>query len=412
MRLTKQFMWLLIGQVFYNLSQWGLLIILAKLGNPEEVGRFSLGLAITAPIFAFSNMELRNLLATETNQDYSFQIYWGLRIIATLIGITLVFLVALIGGYSSDTTIVMVGVGLAKGFESLSDLLQGLMQQKGQLERVGQSQLLKSVFTLVCFGGVYRISESLALAVGAMTLVWLVIWLLFDLRVAAQLELNDGLHPSFKPAFFNRILKTTLPLSFSVFIGTLTLSLPRYYIEAYHGENALGYFSALFYLKAAASLLFIAIQQTMITRMAVYYKTSPSDFRRLLGYLFWFSLVVTAFAVLVIAILGRSLLHLFYGAAYAEQFQVFVWLMVGVGPSYMQGFLTAAILVMRSTQALLYIQIINTLITLIFSALLIPNGGILGASQVLLITTGLNILLMLIHVLYKNFERLKHDSDF
>lgn len=71
--LRKNFSWALNGAIFYVLSQWALLIILAKLGGPTVVGRYTLGLAITAPIILLSNLQLRTLLASDVQEIFPSQ---------------------------------------------------------------------------------------------------------------------------------------------------------------------------------------------------------------------------------------------------------------------------------------------------------------------------------------------------
>jgi hypothetical protein len=44
------FLWTLSGNVVYAACQWGMLVVLAKLGTHQMVGEFALALAITAPI--------------------------------------------------------------------------------------------------------------------------------------------------------------------------------------------------------------------------------------------------------------------------------------------------------------------------------------------------------------------------
>ncbi|MGI8856402.1 MAG: hypothetical protein ACR2JW_11675, partial [Thermomicrobiales bacterium] len=48
--LRANFSWTFVGNVVYAACQWGMLVVLAKLGSPEVVGQFALGLAITAPV--------------------------------------------------------------------------------------------------------------------------------------------------------------------------------------------------------------------------------------------------------------------------------------------------------------------------------------------------------------------------
>lgn len=68
-------MWTFIGNVVYAGCQWGMLVVLTKLGSPEMVGQFALGLAITAPVFRFADLRLRNVQATDTRREYLFGDY-------------------------------------------------------------------------------------------------------------------------------------------------------------------------------------------------------------------------------------------------------------------------------------------------------------------------------------------------
>src|SRR5262245_13252375 len=68
--LRTNFLWTLAGNVVYAGCQWGMLIVLAKLGTPAMVGEFSLGLAICAPIFMLSNLNLRGVQATDARGEY------------------------------------------------------------------------------------------------------------------------------------------------------------------------------------------------------------------------------------------------------------------------------------------------------------------------------------------------------
>ena len=74
--LRKNFSWTFAGNVVYALSQWGMLTVLAKLGSPEMVGRFALGLSITAPIVMFTNLQLRQIQATDARGEYRFGDYF------------------------------------------------------------------------------------------------------------------------------------------------------------------------------------------------------------------------------------------------------------------------------------------------------------------------------------------------
>src|SRR3954469_7592651 len=81
--LRSNFSWTFAGNVVYAGCQWGMLMVLAKLGSPERVGQFALGLAVTAPILMFSNLQLRAIQATDARREYRFGHYLALRLATT-----------------------------------------------------------------------------------------------------------------------------------------------------------------------------------------------------------------------------------------------------------------------------------------------------------------------------------------
>jgi hypothetical protein len=73
-----------------------MLVVLAKLGSPEIVGQFTLGLAVTAPVVLFTNLSLREVQATDAKHQYLFSDYLGLRLLLTglaLVAITVIIAV-------------------------------------------------------------------------------------------------------------------------------------------------------------------------------------------------------------------------------------------------------------------------------------------------------------------------------
>ncbi|MGQ0516278.1 oligosaccharide flippase family protein, partial [Bacillus sp. D-CC] len=85
--LKRNFLYTASANLIYAFSQWLIILLIAKLGNVEMVGQYSLGLSITAPIFLFLNMNLRSIQATDTNNSYKFIDYFINRVITSLIGI-------------------------------------------------------------------------------------------------------------------------------------------------------------------------------------------------------------------------------------------------------------------------------------------------------------------------------------
>jgi hypothetical protein len=81
--LRVNFVWTLTGNVFYAACQWGILVVLAKLGTSQMVGEFALALAITAPVVIGAGLSLRGIQATDARSQYRFGDYLLLRLLTT-----------------------------------------------------------------------------------------------------------------------------------------------------------------------------------------------------------------------------------------------------------------------------------------------------------------------------------------
>src|SRR5688500_18644573 len=68
--LRSNFAWTLTGNIGYAACQWGMLVLLAKMGSTEMVGQFALALAILTPILGFTNLQLRSVQATDARRDF------------------------------------------------------------------------------------------------------------------------------------------------------------------------------------------------------------------------------------------------------------------------------------------------------------------------------------------------------
>ena len=79
-------LWLALSNIIKSLSQWGILVILVKFFSTEDVGGYTFGLAIAAPIFMLSDMQLKSVLVVEPVTEFdNFRVYQIIRFISTSI---------------------------------------------------------------------------------------------------------------------------------------------------------------------------------------------------------------------------------------------------------------------------------------------------------------------------------------
>src|SRR5579872_3454436 len=132
----RNFAWSLGGNATYALCQWGILIVIAKLGSTAMLGRFALALAITAPVFMLTNLQLSAVLASDALQEYPFSSYLTLRVAGSTSALLFICSLVLIARFHRDTAAVALAIAFAKAAESFSDLIYGLWQKFERFKKV------------------------------------------------------------------------------------------------------------------------------------------------------------------------------------------------------------------------------------------------------------------------------------
>ncbi len=383
--LRVNFAWTLIGNVVYAACQWGMLSALAKLGTPEMVGQFALGLAITAPIVLFSNLALRAVQATDARRAYQFGEYLALRLATTALALMIIGGIAIWGGYRPQTAWVIVTIGLAKAFESISDVFYGLFQQHERLDRISRSLMLRGCLSLPLLAlGVYFTRSAVGGAWG-LAVAWALVLVMYDIPGAAWVTNAPSRFSVWRPLWSRQRLldlaKVTLPLGFTMMLISLNTNIPRYFVQRYGGERELGFFAAMAYLMVAGTTVVNALGQSASPRLANYFARGDiTSFRGLLLKLMGIGAVLGMGGVLLSLIAGREILTWLYRQEYAAFVDAFVWLTVAAGVSYIASFLGYGMTAAHYYRVQPLILICTTAASLALCYFLVPAYGILGAS--------------------------------
>jgi O-antigen/teichoic acid export membrane protein len=415
--LRHNFSWTFIGNVVYAACQWGMLVVLAKLGSPEMVGQFTLGLAVTAPVIMFTNLQLRALQATDAKHEYSFGDYLGLRLIATGVGILIILGITLAAGYPWEKLLVILVVGLAKAIESISDVFYGLSQQREQMDRISISMMIKGPLSLLLLGiGVYLTHGVLWGAVGLLV-AWAIVLVSYDIptgtfllntslgtlqnEISGKSNLAVALRPRWHADKLRKLIWLALPLGFVMMLISLNTNIPRYFIERYLGERELGFFAAISYLMVATGMVVGALGQSASPRLAKYYAARNSiAFRKLLLKMVGIGLLMGVAGVLVVLVAGREILTVFYRPEYAEYTDIFMLVMLTTAISDVASFLGYAMTSARYFRIQMPVSLIVTAISAIACFWLIPSMGLRGAAIALLIAGIVQLAILLAIIVY------------
>lgn len=384
--LRKNFSWALNGAIFYVFSQWVLLIILAKLGGSAIVGRYTLGLAITAPIVLLSNLQLRALLASDVQENFPFSVYATLRCLTSLGALLLICGLTVCLEFTIDQALVISLIGIAKVIESGSDITYGLMQKHERMDLVCLSKGIRGILTAVVFGGIFGLSKSLIAGVGGMVAVWFIVFILFDCRHLQELLGNPGNYmswPQMAPASLaSKILslsKFSLPLGMASMLMSYNTAMPRYLLEIYHGEAALGYFSAIACFTVACTIVPEAFSQAALPRLAKYYANALKSYWRLLGKLMLVAFLIGMVGIIVATLRGSELLRFVYKEDFGTFSYILVLIMVLGATESICSVLGVGMTAARRLAAQLPVLVGTLIITTVSGWLLIPSHAMQGA---------------------------------
>jgi O-antigen/teichoic acid export membrane protein len=412
MTLRRNFSWTFAGNVINAAAQFGMLLVLAKLGDAEKVGQYGLALALTAPLFLFVGMSLRSVLVTDIGEEYSIADYVGLRVLGMAVGMLSLATIVASVGYSWQSSVIILLIGLSKSIEGLSDIVFGVFQRMHRMDLIARSTILKAGATLLAFSFVLWATNSLPVAVVSMCVVWLVRFGVFDvsnlLGVQGNTRSRRSLFKSFGQYFLHlsdradclwKLLVFALPLGLASSVTSLSSSVPRYVLERFEGVGELGIFTVLAYPLAAGNIVISALSQSSLPRLAQYSATAnPDAFWTLLRKLLILGAGLAVVAFIIAAAFGEYLLRALFGAVYAAEHDVFTILILGMGVGFVNWFLNAALQALRVYRSMLFVQMSVLAFTIAASIFIVPGHGIEGAAWVMLasamIQVGIKLLLV------------------
>lgn len=392
-RLRTNMLWTAAGNVTYAACQWGMLAGIAKLGRPENVGDFALAMAIGAPVYMLTNLQLRSVQATDSKSLFRFSDYLWLRYLCTGLALLIIAGLAIVGRFTSEVNGVVLLVALAKAFEAVADVYYGALQQRERLDIISVSLVIRGFASLLCLNGILILTGNLLFACAGLALSWFAVLVFYDIpRTSALVSSHDCNHAAIRrlpaPDDLLRLVKVAAPLGVSMMLASLAINLPRYFVEGALGPRSLGIFAALAYVMVAGTTVINAIGQSATPRLgALFANGMRTQFLALLSKLVACCLALAALGMLAAAMSGKQMLTLLYRPEYAARLDVFLWLTAATGIGFVGNILGFALTAARMFTQGALCWLLITLITYAGCAILIPRYGLRGAAWSTLLTS-------------------------
>jgi len=332
-----------------------------------------------------ASLKLRSAQATDQRHEYSFSDYWSLRLFTTVIAIVLIAIVGLSNGTGRGISWVISIVGLAKGVESISDMFYGLFQQHERMDLISKSLIWRGLLTL-CFATIaLSVTSSVMVLSACMLFSWSIVLFIYDMPNARLILAEQGevgnFYPKWSSTRIRQLTLLTLPLGVSIAVGSLYNNIPRYVIEHQLGTYSLGIFSALAYFMIFGGMIFTALAQSVIPRLARYHaEGNIVQFRKILLKLILMGAAIGVAGVVIAALFGRKVLVLFYSEKYSENTGLLVLLMVANLVDFTFLSIASAVNAMRHFQIQVVIATVSTLVMIPMCVILTHKLGLSGAA--------------------------------
>lgn len=254
--MRENMLWNSAGSITYLACQWLVTVLIVRLSDGyNAAGLLSLASSVTGTFGTFANYKMGVYQISDIKHENTTSEYLGFRLI-TLGGsfIACIIYSLITCPLSSILTITLYFIFKAVGL--VIDIMHGLDQVNRRMDFIGKSFILQGVSTLAAFTAVFGLTQSLDLAIMAMTAAAFGVLFLFDLPHSRTFE-SYGVHITAKKTFY------LLKRSFSAVLASLACSAiytaPKQLLLVMVSDAALGIYSS-----AAAPALVVQMGATYL----------------------------------------------------------------------------------------------------------------------------------------------------
>ncbi len=436
--LRQNVQWAFTGNAIYAISQWAILVVLARMGSTVIVGQFALALAVTTPVIMLANLQLRWIQATDSTHEFAFADCLALRLVCLAVAMGVLFLITRVAGYDAWTTALVLVMGVAKSIESICDVIYGWYQQHEHMDYIARSLIVRGPLSILAIVIGHALGGGLLGACVGLALMWAAVLLTHDARQAIHFyrtvsgtapddrkdrRSNASAPPDFRVLLASwhwdrdtlyRIFWRALPVGLTAGVVALLVNIPRYVVSDTMGDSQLGIFAAMAYALLAVETLVRAVNQSAMPRLAsCLAQSNVTGFYNVLSKLTWMGVGCGVVATLAAWLLGPVFLRYVYGEAFATSPQTLTWMVAGAAISYGLRPAEVALRSMRKFQTLLIIHSLSVPLLLAGCWWAIPKYGLWGAAIAMLVQVlvhGLMTLAVFLAVAPRPIGNFRHRS--
>lgn len=362
----------LVGNIAYGIMQWSVIVLIIKLGTKVELGAYTYGLAVIAPILLLMSFGYNTLIVTKP-ELYKSMLYftrWLNMIIALIIYSLFIYFFSTIETHLYK---LMIVIALSKLADSLIEIDYSYYIKANQHWKVGLYKIVFSIFqfSLIVIG--YYVFTNLFLAL-----------LIYSLSVIIFATYKNSKYLTIKHLNWQQLyvlIKIGMPLSIALFLSSLNTNIPKYILENNNSLIDVGIFSILIIIYSAGNIFYYSLYNFLLPRV-VNQKHNKRFLQRLLFTILGGNIVVVLSLLILLPFNVDHLIQTLFIKHYLSFKNEFLLIIYSSFAVYSSILLDLFINTFQKYVYNTVTQIISVLVVLIGSISLIPIYSVFGATLV------------------------------
>ncbi len=381
--IKESVLWNTWGSVLYLGTQWLLTVLVTRLLGYDDAGIFSLAMSVANIFYALSIYGMKNFQISDLKRKYSPGNYVVSRMVTASGAFLLCIGFVLVNGYEIKQTLCIIIYMLFKLSEAFFDVCLGFYQKNWRMDFMGKSMTMRAFLMICTFPVVMIITHSLLWSIVAMAIAVYGVIIFYDMRNAMKLE-EIRLTPEFK--VIGKLLAECAPLAIYLILSTCIGSIPRYFLEMFEGNEALG-----IYASVAMPTLIVQMAATYIFNPMITVFSESCDqkdkprFLKTLKQCFIALLCIAVVGLIGGKLLGKIGLFILYGESILAYEYLLLPIIVCTITTACAWLMYDILTIFRDFKALLIGNGLSVAISIAMSLVLIPAWGMQGTTFALMI---------------------------
>lgn len=392
------------GMIFYYGCQWLTTLLVVRLSGYTDSGVYGLAMTFTAAFAILALFNTRQYQVSDVVGEYSDRTYIRSRLISIGIAFSICAAGVCVNHYTPYQWGVILLYMVYKCEEAWIDVYHGVDQKNGRMDYICYSYLARGVLMLGSFCGVLYLTQNLVYAVFSMMMTTLLVAVFYDRRIAEGFISEDS--KSSKEAV-KKLMFAMLPLAIVAMTNNLSISFPKYFLQMYFGDEALGYYSSVatpsMIVQVGANTIFVPLITPLADRLK---ENDKQGFKQILKRVAIVFVLLSILAVLASAWLGEWFLVL----AFKEEIRPYVYLFIPIIISTLMISINACLFpvctVLREIKGQLFVGLGGVISSFLASMICVKKYYMNGVVIALLITLAVQIIIE-VYCVYRKMRKWK-----